>query len=270
MTTQSNALAMPVTASEMIDAFEECKATIERCFHEIREAERKLNEKFSTAERYTDVSICTREVRFENPSETIYKLNLRCWDRLIDRLNVRGLVSIAEWKKLQDQMVERPSASNPAFPMLSHASAQALYKSLVVQHDTLHADAMREVFDLLRPQRSKLKTNDKCEIGTKVILEGWVELKWSSGFQLKYWRHDSAAAIERVFEGLQGKGTMHKSGHRSALELAIDSCVDGEGETDLFRFKAHKNGSLHLTFKDATLPKKLTAQLGGKTFRKAA
>jgi hypothetical protein len=266
----TNELAFPVTASEMIDAFEECRSTIERCFHEIREAERKLSERFSTSERCTDVKICTREVNFSDPKDTIYKLNLRCWDRLIDRLNVRGLVSIAEWKKLQDQMVERPDHNHPAFPTLSHASAQALYRSLVSQHDSLHTDAIREVFDLLRPQRSKLKTNDKCEIGTKVILEGWVELKWSSGFQLKYWRQDSAAAIERVFEGLQGKGTMHKSGHRSALELAIGSCVDGEGETDLFRFKAHKNGSLHLTFKDPTLPRQLNAKVGGKTFRKAA
>ncbi len=266
---QHTNLALPVTASEMIDAFEECKATIERCFHEIREAERKLNEKFATAERCSSVSIETRNLSFERPADAIYKLSLRCWDRMLDRLNVRGLVSIAEWKKLQDQMTERPDRSNPAFPILSHTSVQALYQSMVTQHEALHTDALREVFDLLRP-RSKLKTNDPCEIGPKVILEGWVEPKWSTGFQLKYWRQDSAVAIERVFEGLQGNGTMHKSGHRSALELAISSCVDREGETDLFRFKVHKNGSLHLTFKDPSLPKKLNAKLGGKTFRKAS
>jgi hypothetical protein len=254
----------------MIDAFEECKATIERCFHEIREAERKLNEKFESAEYWSQVSIETRDLSFERPADAIYKLSLRCWDRMLARLNVRALVSIAEWKKLQDQMTERPDRSNPAFPILSHASVQALYQSMVTQHEALHTDAMREVFELLRP-RSKLKTNDPCEIGPKVILERWATVKWHGrGRQLSYYHHEHAIAVERVFEGLQGKGTMHKSGNRSALELALDASEDGEGETDLFRFKAYKNGSLHLTFKDPTLPQKLNAKLGGKTFRKAS
>jgi hypothetical protein len=177
------------------------------------------------------------------------------------RLNLRGLVSLKQWKTLVYDIEKH------TFPRLSAQSVQELFQSMLAQHEELHEQAIREVFDALRPWKRKYKTNDKYVIGRKVILEGWVRQHpfWPSKIELVYHYQAEAAAVERVIEGLAGKGTMHKNGHDSELEHAIKA--NPIGETSLFKYKAFKKGSLHLEFKDLEALAKLNAIAGGKNFK---
>lgn len=250
-------LALPITASELVAAYEKFSATIKRCFAEVDQAQKEISIAYGNA----GISISNHSVVFHDPDRALQCVSEQCWYQLLVRLNVRGLVSLKQWKEIT-YAVEKHN-----FPRLSAQSVMELYQSMTTQHEELHQQAIREVFETLRPWRRKYKSNDKYIIGRKVILEGWVRQHpcIPDRIELIYHYQSEAAAVERVIQGLQGKGTMHKDGHDSELEHAIKA--NPIGETSLFKYKAFKKGSLHLEFKDLEALAKLNAICGGKNFK---
>lgn len=250
-------LALPITASELVAAYEKFSATITRCFAEVDQAQKEI----SIAYGNTGISISNHSVVFHDPDRALQCVSEQCWYQLLVRLNVRGLVSLQQWKEIMTGVEKH------TFPRLSAQSVQELYQSMMSQHEELHEQAIREVFEALRPWRRTHKTNDDYVIGRKVILSGWVRKNpcIKDRIELIYHYQAVAAAVERVIQGLQGKGTMHKDGHDSELEHAI--LANPIGETSLFKYKAFKNGSLHLEFKDLEALAKLNAIAGGKNFK---
>ena len=57
--------------------------------------------------------------------------------------------------------------------------------------------------------------------------------------------------------------------YRSVLEDAIEASTERAGYIDLFAFKLHYNGNLHLEFLRTDLLKKLNMRAGGKNLRPA-
>ena len=125
-------------------------------------------------------------------------------------------------------------------------------------------EAVREVFEFLRPRNSRYKTNTEFEIGKRVILFA-LENKWGGGFRVDHYREQNIRAIDNVFHALDGNGTIKS--HRGPLIDAIEASKDGTGETEYFRFRCFRNRNLHLEFKRLDLVAKLNAVAGGMRLR---
>ena len=69
-----------------------------------------------------------------------------------------------------------------------------------------------------------------------------------------------------MFSTLAGTG-YGATTHYGALHDAINGSPDGTGETPLFGFRAHKNGTLHLRFLRADLLARFNQIVGGAALR---
>lgn len=260
------------SALELVRVWQEASQRIERAFAEVVAAEDMLIDHFSRDARETlrfrglDMRICQRDVYFDDPARTLKRLRHGVWDRIIDQAGVRQFMSVRAAGELDRQIRDQ------LMPEITEETVRDFAASLRGQIGELHAEAVREVFEFLRPgaRYSPYKTNHKngWQLGKKVILSNWVETGWSdSRFHLPYSRHQMATALENVFRALDGKGQVQKSYH-SDLYQAIRECgEDGIGETDYFAFRCFKNGNLHLTFKRPDLVRRLNQIAGGKRLR---
>jgi hypothetical protein len=125
------------------------------------------------------------------------------------------------------------------------------------------AEAAREAFDFLRPQRSNLKTNCKWRVGRKVILGYAVERRHGGRFRASYGRSGQRLAVlDNLFHRLDGKATVRDG--RPPLIDAIEASEHGFGETEYFRFRCCKNHNLHIEFKREDLVREINLLAAGE------
>lgn len=155
-----------------------------------------------------------------------------------------GIKEKDKLSKHLDDPESLPEVTNEeVFQMLSDMQASA---------SSMFEDAVREVFEFLRiyGREDRLKTNQKSRfaIGKKVILHGVVRY-WTGRLSIEYGykTRDKIASVDRIFHVLDGSKV--DTGYISELVDAINTTEDGTGETQYFRFRACKNGNLHLEFK---------------------
>ena len=258
-------------AVELVRVWEEAQSRLRRAFAEVVAVEEMLTRHFArdpTSEHVTrscDVRVRTdHRFDFANPDYALTDVRHQVWDRLIDQLGVRQFLSIRAAEDLDRQLRDRQ------MPEITLETMRDLAQSYRSQIASLHEDAVREVFDLLRPRSSwgaKHKTNEKnrWQLGKKVVLTGWVERTFSKRYVLT--REQQATALENVLRALDGKGMVQASYHPDlyhAVELADE---EGRGETEHFRFRCFRNGNLHLEFKRMDLVAQLNKIAGGRNLR---
>lgn len=261
------------SATELVRVWQEASRRVERAFAEVSSAEDLLIEHFARdarddnpRTRGLDMRIAQRDVYFDNPARTLKKLRHDVWSRLIDQLGVRQFLSVRAAEELSRQIRDE------LMPEITEETVRDLGESFRSQIGELHAEAVREVFEFLRPGHwTKLKTNKRNEwqLTEKVILEGWLEdtRRWFTGYHLAHYRYSAATALENVLRALDGKGMVQKT-YRSQLELAIDaSGTEGVGETEYLTFKCFRNRNLHIRFKRPDLVRRLNQIAGGKRLR---
>ncbi len=102
------------------------------------------------------------------------------------------------------------------------------------------------------------------EIGPRVIVGSCIERGYGkNAYQVTDWSRPRCTALDNVFSGLDGKGTITPT-HYGPLGDAIRACgPSGSGETDYFAFRVFKNGNLHIHFKRLDLLAKFNAIAGG-------
>lgn len=269
-------LARRSTVRELVAAFQAAEATVRQSFTAITEAEGALNLAFGMSDDDTSrirvsADNCYRS-RFNDPDSAIEQMARDAWSVIVDRLEVRRAMSIDRYESLQRTLRDEK------LPAITEANVASFVARFSADLPTLFDEAVREVFDWLRPRRSKLKTNSEFEIPRKVILSYIVEpadKRWSRG----RWRicHHTAQrliALENVFHGLDGRGTICAD-HYSQIQRALEACpyeqgTRGRGETDLFEVSVFENGNGHLVFKRLDLLDRLNKIAGGKRLRSAA
>lgn len=263
----STDLARASTVRELVAAFREAEATVRTTFAAIVEAEKKLNAVFTLgADRdiRIDATHGHYSDRFGDPDDTISRMTRQAWVVIVDRLELRRMMSMARWTELDEQL------RTGELPPISDESVAAFVRGAQEKLPEMIGAAVEEVFDWLRPERSEYKTNTELEIGPKVILRGIVEHAWMKpGFRVNHYRQQHLIALENVFSALDGRGNISKT-HHSAIETAIgESGVEGRGETELFEFRACRNGNLHIAFRRLDLLDKLNRMAGGMRLRPA-
>lgn len=148
-------------------------------------------------------------------------------------------------------------------PEITEENVFNLLQSGIQNADKMVSELIEQVARDIRPFGDKYKNNRKFqqEIGDKVIF--WaVEHGWGKGkFRVSHYRENQIRDLQRAFQVLDGSGSISKS-YLGELADAINGSADGNGETAYFKFKCHKNGNIHITFKRLDLVKKMNAIIG--------
>lgn len=133
-------------------------------------------------------------------------------------------------------------------------------------------DVIIEAFEVMRRKSDGYKsTGQAWMIENKVVLGWMIESKYTGGgFHACYHKGaDDMRTIENAFLMLDGKGPGKE--YNSLLQIAIEASTTGEGETEYFRFRCHKNRNLHLWFKRMDLVTEMNKAAGGeKVLNKSA
>lgn len=256
-------LVRRLSVAEIVSVYEREEAKVRQAFALLASAEDSLNATFSLGE-HRSISIhdsYNRTLNFADVDSCLESLRRNVWSTLVDRLELRRMMSIRAWEEL-DEKIRRGEV-----PEINHATVSAMVHQFESQLPQMLEEAVVEVFNFLRPRQSEFKTNSEFEIGRKVIMTWAVSRKWSgAGFEVDYRYQPELTALENVFTALDGKGSITKT-HYSALSNAIKASTDGRGETEYFRFKCFKKHTLHIEFLRPDLVKRLNQIAGGMRLR---
>lgn len=261
-------LAKNLSASDLVEVYRSACADVVRAFKMIDDAEKRLRESFAMAGNGAWFRVCVghrafRSVEWSDPSDTIDALRREAWGAIVERLELRRVLSVDAWAKLEKSLRQEE------LPEITEESVKAFAAHQLASLDDHWQSAVREVFDLLRPRHydHPYKTNNVERIGARVVLLHWVTRSWDGTPQVHYQREQAASALERVFAGLDGQGHVARE-HYSELHRVMRETKAWSGTTTYYDWRAFKNGNLHLTFKRLDLVAKLNAVAGGARLKR--
>ena len=257
------------TLEAMIGNYKQAVTEIEQGYALLESAKARLKSAFL----YDHFEVIRRNNYGEAKEEVervMVEIKRRAWSGIVDRLELRKLLSIKRREELDKQLAgERSRYDEPVqdLPEITVENIIAMFQDVAAKAPDYAREAVYEIFDWLRPQCGRvadLKTNDKWKLGRKVIIGYAVEPGYKSGFRVSYHRDKNFTALDNVFHLLDGKGVLKT--HNGPLSDAINATdKDGIGETDYFRFKCHKNHNLHIEFKRMDLVEKINKMAGDRS-----
>jgi Domain of unknown function (DUF4942) len=257
------------TVAQLIENFEAAVADITQAYNLLHAAKNRLNDSFGMGQRIYSFDVLPhgyhRGATLSNDSldQVMVQIKLDAWRVIMERLELRKLLSIARREELDKQLSE-----GKGLPDITLENVWGMFESAIANVDRYMEEAVLEVFELLRPPKSKYKTNTEFEIGKRVILSWHVEPNFSrSGYKVRYSYDSQVTALDNAFLRLDGKGIVktYNGPTHQAIELAGS---DGLCETDYFKLRCCQNGNLHMEFKRPDLVKRLNAIAGGARLRK--
>ncbi len=260
-------LARKTTVRDLVAAFQSAADTVRTAFGMIVRAQENLNAAF-IQDRYGAIHISATSRRweddFDKPEETIERMKRGAWVCVVQRLELKRLCSIARWKALEEHL------EKGKLPDITEESVAGFAQGYLDGMAEMHLEAIREVFEWLRPHHARHKTNTELEIGERVIIEYALRRAYDGkGFRVQHYRSQNLTALENVFSCLDGQGSISK-GYQSELETAIEKAENGVGETEYFAFRCYKNQCLHLRFKRLDLLSRFNALAGGLNLKPEA
>lgn len=255
-------LAFRTTVEGIVTAYEQAEASIRQGCALVAGAEKRLNDILKLGDLYGGVQFLpTRaDVNFKDPTEHITELRRQVWANIVARLEIQRMLSIAKSKELDAWL------SSKTVEPITQETVMGLFRYYIEKLPEMLSEAIGEVYEFLRPERSRYKTNTEYELGSRVILSAWVEPGIMAKYRPRSWARPRYVALENVFSALDGQGSVGKS-YFSELEREVERTVNDRGETRYFRFRACLNGNLHLEFKRPDLVDKFNRMAGGKRLR---
>jgi NAD-dependent DNA ligase len=255
------------TVAEMVESYNSAIAKVANAYTLLETAQLELESVFG--KHYGDFSTIDRDMYHSNSSKEniakmIFKIKKSAWKRIIEQLGIKKVLSIKRAEEFDKKLDEGKD-----LPEITDTNILSMMESLVEQSKDYATEAVKEVFEFLRPgahDYNKLKTNAKYakyELGKKVILSWCVEHAYSKPFRVHYGQTENKlVALDRVFGVLDGKPW--NDSYKSPLVDAINTSETGSGETEYFKFRACHNGNLHLEFKRMDLVQKMNQIAGNE------
>ena len=260
--TLSTDVAIRETLPTMIAVYDQAIKDIENAYATLETAQKSLRNAFLDAPGY-NFSCNDRnmtEVGKKASDQIKAQIKKNAWAVIVERMELRRLLSIVRRTELDAQICKGE------LPELTNENVMALFETSAANVETYMTEAVKEVFEWLRPHNSAHKTNTEFELGSKVVLTWIVERGYNRGkFRVNHNRDKYLTALDSVFSMIDGKGTI--KGYYGKLYEAICDSPDGNGSTDYFEFKCFQNGNLHLKFSRPDLVAKLNAVAGGNRLR---
>lgn len=240
----------------MVKAWRENSYKISTAFIMIHDAVQALDEAFGT--RRSWIHIDRHSIDWARPETTINSMRSDVMEAFIQNMGLRQILSVKAAREL-DTQIQRGD-----FPDFTEEALLGLLQGTLENMDKFLDDAVQEVFQFLRPNRSRYKTNTEFEIGDRVILTWMVERNYRDGYRVKYGEPESKIrALDNVFHMLDGKGAIKTHGGPLMDAINSTSGMNNRGQTNYFEFKCFSNNNLHLKFKRMDLVAKLNAKAGG-------
>jgi uncharacterized protein DUF4942 len=263
MTLQTD-VAKRETLTYMLGVYRQAIKDIETAYDQLEKAQGRLRSAFLDKPGYNfntnDRNMHDRVGR-KAAEQIIKSIKGDAWRVIVERMELRKLLSI----KRRDEL-DRQLQDDANLPELTEENILSMFEQSAANMNTYLEEAVLEVFEYLRPPRSKLKTNTEFEIGRKVILSWVVEKGWNRGkYKVNYHREKYIVALQNVFQMLDGKGPVKE--YYGELYGAITDSPDGTGETEYFKFRGYQNGNLHLEFRRLDLLARLNAIAGGNRLK---
>jgi hypothetical protein len=172
-------------------------------------------------------------------------------------MELRRFLSIAASEKLDKQL-----ETGTDLPEIDEGQIMAMLSGTLDSLNGFVEDAIKEVYDWMRPHQDHYKTNDRFSVGERVVLSGCLEGKHNGGYHVSYYREKNITALDRVFHALDGNMSKFST-YRGPFCDAIEGCQGGHGETPYFEFRCYRNRNLHIRFKRMDLVTRLNAVAGG-------
>jgi hypothetical protein len=180
------------------------------------------------------------------------------WRGLVQKLNIRSVMNTTKRDELDKQL-----STGEGLPEIETEAILQIIGGMMGNIQQYARDAIIEAFELMRRKSDGYKsTGEAWMIENKVVLGWMIEGKYGGGYHSGYSKgSDAMRTIENAFLMLDGKGPGQN--YKSDLEAKIGESTTGEGETEYFRFRCHKNRNLHLWFKRADLVTEMNKTAGG-------
>lgn len=275
----TDALARRATITEMVRAFTKAEADTRSAFALLVQAETEVNAVFAPGATCRAIRIDATShghtCDFDKVDQALIRMRRAAWSQIVDKLELRRMLSVARFDAMTSELDDKKTMP----PAITEENVRAFVDRFAAEMPVMIAEAVREVFDWLRPRTfapgAKLKTNQanaRFELGPKVVVGSC--LQWGSpngapSYQVRHGYRQNFVAMENVFRNLDGGGSFTRN-WQSDIEAAIESSGhEGRGETSYFRFVAFANMNLHLWFLRPDLLAKLNRMAGGKNLREA-
>lgn len=263
-----DALAHRQTVGQLVETYRSACADIVRAFALLHDAEGRLRATFNLGDQGGWMRVCVghkahQHPDWNDPKPTLDALKREAWSIIVDRVELRRVLSTKAWERLQKTLRDEE------LPEITEENVEAFREAQIASLESQWEEAVREVFDMLRPREyGGHKTNKVDRVGERVVLTGWVRMGFYGQPEIVHYHEPHAQAIERVFAGLDGRGQVARE-HYSELYRVMRETRAWSGSTTYYDWKAHKNGNLHLRFRRADLLSRLNQVAGGARLRKA-
>lgn len=257
-------LAVRLSVPELVAVYEQSERDIRDGFAKLRGATDRLTE--TVALGGIRIYLGGRhgghyDAGDDEVERVVGELRRSIWQSLVERLELRRLMSVKAWEDLTRKL----DSEEP--PAITQEIVEGMVRGFAASVPEMLEDAVKEVFNLLRPPGSRYKTNTEFEIGERVCLSHVLsDPMWGRTWSVEYNHRQDLIALENVFELLDGKRPGGDGRHYSAVQAEIERIPKGQpchGATPLMEFRGYKNRSLHLRFRRMDLVRKLNAIAGG-------
>ncbi len=266
MSTFDTDININMTIAKMVEVYQYEVGRVRRSYEMLADSEKKLESAFG--KEYSDFSTMP-EHYILNIKPIMDRLKCNAWRAIVNRLQLRHLLSSKRWKEL-DKKLDDPKQ----MPKITVENVNDLLETYQQKAVEFLKEAIVEVYDYLRPHAESFamgyKTNQKnayLEIGPKLILTRMTHMMYGDKFSVNTHDEQDLISMDRIFSHLDGYKAMSGKSYKSPAIDAINSSKDGLAETDFFKFKIYKNGNLHVEFKRLDLLAKFNAIAGGTNIK---
>ena len=253
-----------VPINTMINSYQMAIKEVDEAFNHLVAAKKHLKDIYGDSDRHWRAEVMKANLYYGDLDQAALEnkqaMKKTMWGFIVEQTQIRNLLTEKKKEEL-DKMIE-----NETLPEVEVDTVQAFISNLACNLPNLFKEACCEVFDMLRPPRSKYKTNTEFEIGAKVIMNYMVDCSYGS-CMLEYRREQSLINLDNVFHLLDGKGGIK---YPHDLVTTIKTAIREkrwEAETEYFRCKWYKKRSLHITFKRLDLVQELNKIAGGNRIK---
>lgn len=268
------AVARRNSITELCAAFEQSADEVKTAFALIVSAQDRLTHFFgdeSASYRFRILSE-SRHSRHPDPTDsgaTIKELSREVWAALVQRLELRKMMSLKRIAELDKQL-----ESGEDLPELTASNVLAMLETTLNSAGQMLEEKVLECYEMLRPCGWSLKdykTNQKSAeagVGQKVIMTWAVRRSYSNkgNFEAQYGgTRDKLRALDQVFHLLDGKPQANGSWAGELCDAIREQTGNGKNsfETQYFRGRCFANNNLHLEFKRDDLVGKFNLIAGG-------
>lgn len=243
------------TVTDLVGKYNATIESMKRLFEELADANKSF-QAFQNFFPFYIESTVRNLFRGYSIESAIKILKAEAWGGIIKKTQMLEAMTERRRAEIEKQIQE------DKMPEITVENIYSVLNSLYAKSSDLLTESIKEAFEILRPRRSKYKTNSEFDVPPKVIVKNWIEkISHFDRVTLGYHR-GQIQSVCNAFSLMDGKGV---SKYPCNLETAIKGAIDKNlytCETEYFKCKWYLAGTLHLEFKRLDLLAKLN-QIGG-------